>query len=811
MSITALARLALLILVCAFINAADTKPRLIVTTDIGGDPDDQQSLVRLLLYSNEIDLEGLIASAAGTPGELGVSIVRPDLIHQQVDAYGQVHASLLRHSSSYPTAATLRARVKSGNPQRGVAAIGVGKDTEGSNWIITVVDRSDTRPVDIALWGGQTDLGQALWKVKTSRSAAAYQTFVSRIRVHDIADQDGIFTWLRGMFPEVWYVLDKSQDGVGCNSVFRGMFKDGDTSTVTQSWITTHITSGHGALGALYPKDGLWSCGNGINGIKEGDTPSWFYFLRHGVNDPAEPTWGGWGGRFQREGTVWRDAQDTVNGSTSRTATVWRWRPQFQAEFQARLDWCVKDFAGANHSPVAVLNGQSGREVVHLTANSGQSVALSAAGSSDPDGHALTYRWFHYREPGSFSGTVTLANAASSQASFTAPNVTTTSTIHVVLEVKDNGSPALTSFRRVVVQVDPVVTQPTTPLIDDTFSDGVIDPRWLRTGDFPVAERNGRIEVTTTSSSSGWRGGGLFLRDAVEIGAGLIYRVRLGIPDVSANQFTEASLARALVLDSEGQPQEFLRVSVRGSTLALTKKSSGATTTLWSAGGVTAGQVLAVELAMTAQRMTVTIDGVQRFDGTHGLTWTHVHPGVRAANHSDTTGGVAWFDDVEIRRPTTTTPVFSGAIINFQPSGAVTPVGMVADSGAVFAARNGLSYGWNVTNAETRERNSSAAPDQAHDTLNHVQKISGLRWELALPSGWYEVRIVRGDPSFTDQVNHLLVEGVTMADPDGGDRFDDDTISVQVTDGRLTVVPAANAVNAKVCFIEVVALPVGGG
>lgn len=812
MSNTLFPRLMVLLLVCACAWAVETKPRLIVTTDIGGDPDDQQSLVRLLLYSNEIDLEGLIASAAGTPGELGQAIVRPDLIRAQIDAYAQVRTSLARHSSAFPTADALRAVVKSGNPQRGVNAIGSGKDTEGSNWIISVVDRSDTRPVDIAIWGGQTDLGQALWKVKTTRTTTAYQQFVSRIRVHDIADQDGIYTWLRGMFPEVWYILAKSQDGVSCNSVFRGMFKDGDTSTVTKSWIDTNIRSGHGALGTLYPRDGLWTCNNGINGIKEGDTPSWFYFLRHGLNDPAQPTWGGWGGRFLRDGTVWRDAQDTVNSSTSRTATVWRWRPAFQAEFQARLDWCVRDFANANHAPLALLNGQAGRAVVHLRVNAGQTMALNASGSSDPDGHALTYRWFQYREPGSHSGAISLSNATSEQASFVAPSVTNSSTIHVVLEVKDNGSPALTSFRRLVVQVDPAVSQPPTPLIDDTFSDGVIDPRWLRTGDFPLAERNGRIEVTTTSSSSSWRGGGLFLRDAVEIGTGLIYRVRLGIPDVSANQFAEASLARALVLDSEGQPQEFLRASVRGSTLALTRKSSGTTTTLWTAGGVTAGQILAVELTMTAQRVTLKIDGVQRFDGTHGLTWTHVHPGARAANHSDTTGGAAWFDDVEIRRPTTTTPVFGGAVINFQPAGAVTPSGMRADTGAVFADRgNGLSYGWNASNPQSRERNSSAAPDQAHDTLNHLQKTTGVRWELAVPSGWYEVRIVRGDPSFTDQVNHLLVEGVTMADPDGQDHFDDDTITVQVTDGRLTILPAANAVNAKLCFIEVVALPVGGG
>lgn len=46
------------------------KPRLLVLTDIGGDPDDQQLMIRLMTYANEFEIEGLIASATGTPGEV---------------------------------------------------------------------------------------------------------------------------------------------------------------------------------------------------------------------------------------------------------------------------------------------------------------------------------------------------------------------------------------------------------------------------------------------------------------------------------------------------------------------------------------------------------------------------------------------------------------------------------------------------------------------------------------------------------------------------------------------------------------------
>ncbi|MCP3143338.1 nucleoside hydrolase-like domain-containing protein [Pyxidicoccus xibeiensis] len=118
----------------AFCTAqAQSKPRLLVTTDIGGDPDDQQSMRRLMLYSNEVELTGLIASAAGTAGELPNPIVRPDLIHAIVNDYETVQPNPAKHATGYPLASTLRVRVKSGSPNRGVANLGAGRSTEGSN------------------------------------------------------------------------------------------------------------------------------------------------------------------------------------------------------------------------------------------------------------------------------------------------------------------------------------------------------------------------------------------------------------------------------------------------------------------------------------------------------------------------------------------------------------------------------------------------------------------------------------------------------------------------------------------------------
>jgi hypothetical protein len=152
------------------------------------------------------------------------------------------------------------------------------------------------------------------------------------------------------------------------------------------------------------------------------------------------------------------------------------------------------------------------------------------------------------------------------------------------------------------------------------------------------------------------------------------------------------------------------------------------------------------------------------------------------------------------------------ASINFQPAASPTVSGFAVDSGLAYGNRgaNGV-YGWNLANDTTRDRNSSAAPDQRHDTLIHLQKLSGLRWEIAVPNGTYDVTLLCGDPSFTDQVNHLLVEGVTVSDSDGQDRFDEVTVRVTVNDGRLTIQPASNAQNAKLCSIELIAVPGAGG
>ena len=295
-----------------------------------------------MVYANEFELEGLVASAAGTPGELKEAVTRTDLIRQIVDAYGRVRPNLSKHVADWPTADELRARIKSGNPHRGRDHIGAGHDTEGSRWLVERIEAgTPDRPLNIAIWGGQTDLAQVLWRVKGDRGVEGLARFVRKFGVYDIGDQDGIADWMRGEFPGMFYLLAKPSPGRDRReATYRGMYLTGDESLTSREWIEQHVRS-KGPLGALYPTK-TWTAPNPHACLKEGDTPSWFFFLPLGGNDPRDPAKAGWGGQYQKAPDGWYGDLPARAGFDPRE-TVSRWRPDFQRDFARRMSWCVPE------------------------------------------------------------------------------------------------------------------------------------------------------------------------------------------------------------------------------------------------------------------------------------------------------------------------------------------------------------------------------------------------------------------------------------------------------------------------------------
>lgn len=440
---------------CLFLVACTSgsrveKSRLIVTTDIGGDPDDQQSMVRLLVYANDFDLEGLIASASGTPGELNADTIKPQLIEEMVSAYGKVYDNLVKHDPDYPEPTYLRGLIKQGNPRRGVENVGEGHDTEGSDWIIEMADKADSRPLNISIWGGSTDLAQAIWRVENDRTPEEFTQFVNKLRVYSIHNQDNTGEWINENYPELFYVLSRSYPGKDKRTGnFRGMYMGGDESLTSRKWVEENVKTDHGPLGSLYPMK-TWTAPNPHGVLKEGDTPSFFYFLYTGLNDPAHPEWGSWGGRFVKtNGNLYRDLVPDQHEAGSARSTVWRWRPYFQNDFAARMDRCVKGFDEVNHNPVAVLNSDQTQRVLRKLVKPGDEIELDATGSSDPDEHAITYKWWILDD----QPELILSAPDQTVSTLKIPEGFRSGQIHVILEVSDNGDPQLTSFRRLVLNV----------------------------------------------------------------------------------------------------------------------------------------------------------------------------------------------------------------------------------------------------------------------------------------------------------------------------------------------------------------------
>lgn len=460
------------------------KPRVVVLTDMGNEPDDQMSFVRLLLYANELDFEALVA----TTSTWQKNKVQIEPMKKIVAAYGEVRANLLKHATGWPEAAALDAMVLSGQLAYGMAAVGPDKMSPGAEAIIRAADKNDPRPLWISVWGGANTLAQALQHVRATRSPAEVDKLIAKLRVYAISDQDDAGPWIRREFPNLHYIgkpsspdsgeyLYATWTGISGDAYYRnGQGADG--STVTNEWLETNIRA-KGPLGKLYPSFAF---------IMEGDTPAFLGLTNNGLNSYRNPSWGGWSGRY-----IWRQpygethpiwtqggdlfgrvtSQDAVVGTDGKTyisdqATIWRWRNAFQHEFAARMDWTIKPYAQANHNPVVIVNGKDSTAPITLDAEVGKPVMLDASSSKDPDGNKLSYQWFHYEEAGFVPRTnmaaVKIAQGNTAKAMVTATAACRpvwrpmnrpcpTGVAHIILAVTDNGSPALTSYRRVILNV----------------------------------------------------------------------------------------------------------------------------------------------------------------------------------------------------------------------------------------------------------------------------------------------------------------------------------------------------------------------
>ena len=452
----------------------DKQHRMVVLSDIEAEVDDTETFVRLLLYSNEIDLKGLIA----TTSVWKRTSVAPEAIVKIIQAYSKVQPNLLKHDAGFPDAESILKLVKKGSPKYGMLGVGEDKDSEGSDWIIKVLEEKDERPLWISVWGGSNTLAQALYKIKHTKTAAEAKKLIAKLRVYTISDQDDSGIWIRNNFPDLFYIVSPGDDyGSATWSAINTVIKGISNEKISNEWLAENIQQGHGPLGVEYP-DVAWGV--------EGDTPSWLQLILNGLNAPEHPEWGGWGGRYElykpdfaklKKGNsgapyepetrpIWTNAVDSYTpfvpnrfGRTLKAdtatftdykVTLWRWRDDFQNDFAARMDWCIKPYEEANHPPIPVLS-----QPEEITVKSGDGFGLDAGNSTDPDGDHISYLWFSYPEAGSYKKKLITEAEVAHGVWLNAPVVDKKETAHIILKVTDKGKPSLSRYKRIIVTIIP--------------------------------------------------------------------------------------------------------------------------------------------------------------------------------------------------------------------------------------------------------------------------------------------------------------------------------------------------------------------
>ena len=441
----------------------ELKPRVVILTDIAPgniEPDDMESMVRLMTYADQLEIEALITTIGWNCDPYPTEWA--DSLYRVIDAYekdvpnlmkrsGQQHFMTLeseqrqQQTGYWPSPQYLRSRVAMGSQHAGIGRIGPDNNTPGSELIVRLVDEDDPRPVYVCCWGGGNTLAQAIWHVRQNRTPEQLRDFLHKLRVYTITDQDMVWAmrmnraysshqWLRKEFADdLLFVWDES-----------AWLSQNELGSKNWQQYASHI-QGHGNLGKAYPTY-KWGV--------EGDTPSFLNVVPNGLHDPDHPEQIGWAGCFRRglcpdslttAWTNWQQPQKDISRSYEE-----RFYPATFNDFAARIAWAEK--GQGNRNPIVIVNRMEGTRPVSVSAHPGETITLDASHSSDPDGDHLSFKWWIQEDAGNCPDGITLCGK-DSHATITIPDNVRHAEIHVICEVEDDGAPNLNAYRRVIVQL----------------------------------------------------------------------------------------------------------------------------------------------------------------------------------------------------------------------------------------------------------------------------------------------------------------------------------------------------------------------
>jgi hypothetical protein len=440
------------------LNSNELKPRIVVLTDVSSwETDDSESLVRLLVHADMLEIEGLIYTTGYSLSETRDDFFQ--LIHDAIDAYEKDRTNLMKRSDQtgftedetrqkigyWPSPEYLRKHTMFGSKKRGMEHIGKDNVSEGSNWIIQLADEDDARPLWILVWGGGNTLAQAIWQVQQERSEAELKSFLRKIPTYAITDQDrshesgtpfeiSSHQWMRREFKEdlkfFW-----------CECAWKH-----HNNTGKKNWGEyEQLIQSRGNLGKVYPKYKF--------GV-EGDTPAFLHVMPNGLNNPMVPGQIGWSGYFEwglgPDGVTY--AYTNHKGKPYEICTKYfnYFYPATFNDFAARMDWAHK--GQGNRNPVVIINKSRGSEPIEMVKKPRKKITLDASKSFDPDGDQLSYKWWIMPEAGTYEQEISIPDNSSAKIILKVPSDSSGKNFHIICEVSDNGTPNLTSYRRIIVK-----------------------------------------------------------------------------------------------------------------------------------------------------------------------------------------------------------------------------------------------------------------------------------------------------------------------------------------------------------------------
>lgn len=487
------------------------KARTVVTTDC--ELDDMNSLVRLMLYTNEIDLEGIVVTSsmfhyAGDP-EKGIKPFNwtgMDPLYDLINRYEKIFPNLKAQSKDFPTPDFLRKNSKLGNISNSGE---MEKDTDGSEFLKKLILDNDSRTLYIQTWGGTNTTARALKSIEDKyKNDPNWEKIKEKINdklvLYVIMNQDDSFEkYIAKEWPNLKIVFDKTN--FWHFAYAWQAHTDKVNTKLKGDWMYKNIKENKGPLLEKYA---VMGDGNIIPGapyeeqrgtddylkshpefkrydfISEGDTPSFLFLIDNGLRSVENPTYGGWGGRFAMESAhLWNNTAFDFNPYINKYEaeyTLTRWFDDIQDDFAARVDWAVaKSYKEVNHNPTVIV-----KEGLNLNVKPGQKIVLHAK-ASDPDGDKVSFKWWRYHEADTYQeykgpinnaiklemyglefgasrelakdeiiDSIKLKGANTNTVKFEVPkDAKSGETIHIIVEAIDNGKHNLKHYQRVILTV----------------------------------------------------------------------------------------------------------------------------------------------------------------------------------------------------------------------------------------------------------------------------------------------------------------------------------------------------------------------